>query len=346
MTGLRQECQGRVWVSPPSRSTLVGTQRRDRVTNTLLAMVAVVGCVVLVPGRVHSETGPAIPRIENVSVADRAPTKGSSFVLRTDLPSAPPAVRVPRVQACLPKKLILLKLIEALPIEVTPEVRRILKEIEDAPEPTGEGVSVSVGGWNVQVIRGGAWSCWNNTRPEIDKTQVRPPSAESVREAADSFLARTGLMPRSASFSSVAATGWRNGTPIFWSAAYTGDIDGIPVQAGVRVEVGPDLQLLYATSTFREVAPGRMVPILSSQEAFDLLCEGEGSFYGTTVAPGRRCVEAVRLMYWQPPLGIVFDYAVPIYVFTFKGTASWEPGAAFVEAIRPEYLEERQARQQ
>jgi hypothetical protein len=89
-----------------------------------------------------------------------------------------------------------------------------------------------------------------------------------------------------------------------------------------------------------------MVPILSSQEAFDLLCKGEGSFYGTTVAGGRRCVEAVRLMYWHPPLGPVFDYAVPIYVFRFERTASGEPEAAFVEATRPEYLEERQARQE
>jgi hypothetical protein len=346
MTGLRQVCQGRSPVSSPSRSIRAGARRRDRVTNTLLATVAAMACVVLVLGRAHSETCPAIPRIENVVPADRAPTKGSTFALHTDLPSAPPAVRIYRVQACVAKKPILLKLIEALPIEVTPEVKRVLEQIEAAPEPTGEGVSVSVGGWHVQVVRGGAWSCWNNARSEIDKTQVRPPSAESVRAVADAFLACTGLMPGRARFSGVEATHRRNGTPIGWSAAYTGDIDGIPLQAGVRVDVGPDLQVLSARSTFRELAPSRMVPILSSQEAFDLLCKGEGSFYGTTVAPGRRCVEAVRLMYWHPPLGPVFDYAVPIYVFTFEGTEPWEPGAAFVEATRPEYLEERQARQQ
>jgi len=325
--------------------------KSGRLGTLLAAALAITPWVLLAAGCAHEETGPLIPRIEQMSPADRASTERCTFALQTALPSAPETLRVYSVRTGMAKKPILLKLIEALPIESTPEVEELLQAIEDAPEPVGERLSLSVGGWQVEVLRGGAWVCRRDDRADgyadmVAGRKIEPPSATSVRKVADSFLARTGLMPEGAQFLSVRATRRINSTAVAWSASYGGDLDGLPVQAGVSVRVGPDLELLSARNSFREVIPDRMVPILSAQEAFDLLGTGEGYFEATTVEPGKRDVASARLTYWQGALGVDFDYLVPVYVFEFDGAAPSEPEAAFVEAIRPEYLEKRRAGQQ
>jgi hypothetical protein len=137
-------------------------------------------------------------------------------------------------------------------------------------------------------------------------------------------------------FSGVHATEWMDATAVSWSAFHQGSTDGTPVPAGVRVEVGPDLQLLRVSSSFRELVPDRMVPILSAQEAYDLLRAGKGYFNATTVTPGKRSVTSVRLAYWQGAFAVASDYVVPIYLF--ETNTGREPCSAFVEAIRPEYL--------
>ena len=347
MTTHGHECQNCSSVCHQIRVTRAEARHRSRATCGFLGLAVVAGCLACALGGAYGETGALIPRIETMAPADRAPTKGSSFVLRTSLPSAPVAVRIYRVRASAARKPIFVKLIKALPVNATLDVQRIVKKIERTPEPilgVGDDLGGSIGNWTIRVFSGGAYSC--DRRRRVSTGKVRPPSAESVRRVADSFLTRAGPMPNGLRFSGVGATESIDGTAVSWSAAYRGDIDGIPVRAALSVEVGPDLELLSVLNTFREVVADRMLPILSPQEAFDLLCRGEGRFHGTTIAPSKRDVESVRLMYWQAPLAQDFDCVVPIYEFGGVEThgARREQWSAFVEAIRPEYLEKPRGR--
>jgi hypothetical protein len=286
-----------------------------------------------------------LPRIATMSPADRAPTRGSAFTLRTALPSTPAAVKVLKVRGDIPRKPILLKLLEALPYEDPPEVKKALLEIAQTLEAEPDEVlSVPIGEWTIHVFKGGAYSCWNDDRFPDVMAKGQPPKAEAVRAIADAFLTRAGMaLPEGVRFLEVKACGWMDDTPVAWRASYGGaKIDGLPVPGGISVEVVANLQLLSVRNTLREMVPDREVPILSPREAFDLLCQGKGFYNATTVAPAKRSVDSVRLVYWQPPIAVEPSYVVPIYVFSGVGKNEGWPDdkwSAFVEAIRPEYLE-------
>lgn len=268
-------------------------------------------------------------------------------------PAAPSEVRVYRVQKLDSKKDILLKLFKALPLPSNKETKGRVRNLESAPESLIQNekpVRASIGGWNVGVWDGGQFTISNwqlSDRICSNEDGSTIPSPKEARKAADAFLNKLGPLPIDVQFSEVGpgqviSKEAGKSIVLLLNVYYTGTIDGLPVYGGVGVTVGAGPTVVAVNNRLRRIVPDGMVPILSAKEAFERLRSGEGSMSDESVWNAADKLTPVRLSYYLGSTAEDLAYIMPIYVFegesaaTAKRKLRWR---AFLEAIRPEFLE-------
>jgi hypothetical protein len=327
-------------------------------TLSIVATVALITSLGL--GATHAQSEQKkFPRIATMSHADRASTRGSTFILQTELPATPPAVQVFKVQPSASKKQTLLGIFQSLSLTPSPETNERLQALERVPEQLIEQedeLGATIGGWRVKVWNGGQFSIENDKLREhlSNLGKLSPaPTPEAARKAADDFLAMIGPLAAPIHFSEVVkgeeliyGSGDKPGDRVVTklNVSYFAKMDDIPVFNAVGIQVGAGPAVVYMANRLRQVVPAGKVPIMSPQEAFDLLGQGKGYYEASTVAPAKRSVDSIQLVYWQSPLATDLIYVVPVYMFTGPEKHQGWPDdkwSAFVEAIRPEYLEEQ-----
>jgi hypothetical protein len=280
-----------------------------------------------------------------------------TFVQRAAFPAAPADAWVYKVQPLASKKNALLKIFKSLPLTSSPETDESLHRLEHAPESSmdkEDSASASIGGWDVKVWSGGQFLITNRELSDrLDKLGESSlvPKPQEARKAADDFLAMIGPLSLPVSFSEVEAgeyaTSGGGNEPVHTVVtkllvSYSAQIDGIPVSGGVGLYVGEGPAVVSMVSRLRHIVPDKTLPILSPQEAFEKLRAGE---YNLAKGPSWNAtgnVKSTKLVYWQSILAMDMSYIMPVYVFEGEAVAEGKtakPWKAYVEAVRPEYLE-------
>ena len=327
------------------------TMNNRRVVACVIAGVLALGVTVVVT-QTRDSSMRRYPRFPFGEVATVC--RPSTFVLRTKLPAMPSAVRVYRVERRAPTNAEFLKLVEALPITLSPEDEAWLLRSEHAPEPRPqkyEPLGRTIGDWEIHLYPGGQYSLRNlPLRKSLRGRDAQAPSVEEVRRVADTFLSRTGLLPAGAHFAKVHDV-----------EVEVRDVDDKVVRSrGVRyqcfleeipagsftVVVGPGGEIASVGNGMRRVIPEEPLPILSPREGLQKLQSKECQVRQGPSWVATAYVDSVRLVYPQGPLAIDLSYIMPVYVFegeavaAGKRTVRW---AACVEAVRPEFLETKPA---
>lgn len=329
-----------------------------RIVTWLIAGVLTL-CIAIAVAQTRCSSVGRLPRIEFGEVATVCWPSG--LVERVALPATPSAISVYRVQSIPSRKALMLKLFRALPIPPTPKNKVAINKLARTPEsvlmdgiPKDAPLCETIGDWEVEVSPDGRFRASRSLRYRSAEAKPAPPDAQ-VRKVADAFLSPIRpLMPRKVRFSAVRtgeaiseiAHGKVVDRVIMRRAAYNANLGGIPVD-GVYVEVVAGAKVVAMGSSLRHLVAARKVPILSPKEALQKvraheahLDDGEG---------GTGYVDSIKLMYWNRGAGKdnKLTYVVPVYVFEGEsiyedkqakrtGRGRWK---AFVEAIRPEFLE-------
>lgn len=302
-----------------------------------------------------SQTVRQFPRIAFGKIAQ--PFGKLAFVQGTALLTAPSEVRVYKVQPLASKKDALLRVFETLPLVASQDIDARVHQLGRIPKSSADkedAISASIGGWRVKVWSGGQFTIDNNdlwNRPSNSTKAPTIPTAEEARKAADDFLAKIGPLPLDVHFANVVPGEWdvygagdKPEDTVVRSllVSYSAAMDGIPVYGSVSVYVSEGLEVVSVVNYLRQVVPEAKVPILSSQEAFGKLCAGEGHMDDGPPWDATGNVTSLKLVYFQGALSRKHSYIMPVYVFEGNAVADGKkakPWKAFVEAVRPEFLE-------
>ncbi|MGB5925251.1 MAG: hypothetical protein WBH01_04065 [Dehalococcoidia bacterium] len=168
------------------------------------------------------------------------------------------------------------------------------------------------------------------------------PSEEEARQIAIDFLAQSGLLPPDStvggSYEVEVVTGGTYGIEqevpeevleeggeiepqvaeeyvTHLLVRFHRQIDGFPVtgpgnQLGVRI--GDEGEVIAILKAWREVTPYNEVAIKTSEQAYQELKSGTGSYYAPLDCE-KVVVEQVYLAYWMEPLDEHQEYVVPVY---------------------------------
>ena len=302
-----------------------------------------------------SQTAKRFPSIAFGELA--SPVGKLTFVQRTTLPIVPSEVQVYKVQPLASKKEAFLKIFKALPIESSSDTNAKLQKLERAPESSMENeksISASIGGWTVQIWNGGQFTIYNNELSDhlydLNNTSTAP-APEEARKTADDFLAIIGSLPMDIQFSKVSpgdtitfGLGDKPNDTIvkILVVSYSAILNGIPVHGSVSIRVGAGPSVVSMTSRLRSVVPDSSIALLSPQEAFGKLKAGGGRISDGPVWNATANVTSMKLVYWQGAPAQDLSYVMPIYLFEGEAVADGKktvPWRAYVEAIRPEFLE-------
>lgn len=278
------------------------------------------------------------------------------YVLDTKLPQLPSKVRVYKVKPLASRKDTLLKIFKSLPLTSSPETAKDLCRLELAPElllaPGEDSLSAYIGGWEVEVWNGGQFCI-----RKVDELPNQPgkyppaPAPNIARKAADDFLSKIGSLPCSVRFSQVGTgeSGELGGgnTPISTiitklGVSYSAEMNGIPIDGGVDIRVADGPAVVGMLSRLRHVKPDKKLPIISPKEAFDQLSAGNKTVDASSPWNAVGKVKSIKLVYWESILAEDLSYIMPVYVFEGDTEAKGkkpEHWTAYVEAVRPEFLE-------
>lgn len=337
-----------------------------RITILLVATAFVIGAVVTVAHTLDSsqiekteapksQTMRRFPRIAFGSLAQHMGKL--TFIQRTAFPVAPANTIVYKVQPLASKKDTLLGIFKSLPLTSSPETDNWLHRLENMPESRAQKedpLSASIGGWNVKVWNGGQFGIENrelcDRLGKLEKSSPAP-TPEEARKAADDFLAMIGPLPFPVHFSEVvigeaivSGAGDKPGDRVVTklNVSYFAEIEGIPVYGAVGIQVGAGPAVVTMINRLRQVAPDQKLPILSPQEAFDKLRAGECHIGKGPTWNATGNVKSIKLAYLQDILAEDLSYVMPVYIFEGDAIADGMPTVpwkAFVEAVRPEFLE-------
>lgn len=336
----------------------------SHVLHLLVRLSAAICCLALLCATpiksAETDLLPRIPFGEVVTVCWR------KIVQRTELPSAPEAVRVYEIHPSASRKAEMLALLRALPITDTPERNRKLKEIERVSDARIERYladkdeaswRMSIEDWNVTFWPDGQFAAHYRLPDESMSIEDRPaPPEEQARAAAEAFLTSIRpLLPVDVQFADVSPcrtiTSTHETVVSYWvSFRAEPEAYGLPVMGGVAVEVAAGPTVMTVSNRLPRKGPERMLPILTPEEAWQKLLAHDAHLAddgdGDTLY-----LDSVELMYYRTGMSrdAQFPYLVPVYVFSgASGYTQTDPRRnpeqdewrAYVEAVRPEYLEE------
>ena len=349
-----QACNGRDrWVAPRREATnrLTMNNRNRRVVTWLIVGILASG----VSFAVVKMRGSSVTRYPRIEFGDAGSGVGRLPLVQGATPQGMPSeVRVYKVHPLASKKDALVRILQALPIASSPETDAALRRLEGARGSSAgkeESVSASVGGWCVKVWNGGQFTIYNNELLNCSYDFENPPATptpEEARKAADDFLASIGPLPTDVHFVTVVPGDWYDSgssdkpddvvvTRLL--VCYSAAMDGIPLQGTpLGVRVGPGPVVTSVNSRLRQVIPDQKLPVLSPQEAFDKLCAGE--CYISEGSPKGE-VTSIKLVYWLGYTAQDLSYIMPVYAFEGEAVVGEKtrPWRAYVEAVRPEFLE-------
>lgn len=320
-----------------------------RVGVVLIASTIAIGIVIAISlnRRKSADLLPQIPFGETVTVC-----WPESIVERGALPVLPRTLRVYRVQSIHSMKAVMIQVFRALPIELTPQNTSALDRLAQMPENTllqgreKDGpMSVNIGGWHVEVWPNGQFSAEHSSRfPSYDAKPA--PTEALVRQASDKFLSPfKPLFPLPVHFSSlgISHSVYSDKYVILTrSAVYTARLGKLPA-GGVSVEVAAGSKVVDIDSNIPNVVVDRTVPILSPQEAIEKLRAHEAHLADGEIGNGTGYVDSIQMKYWVRQPHWKLSHLMPVY--EFKGEvvspdkSKSGPWKAYVQAVRPEFLE-------
>lgn len=303
------------------------------------------------------QTARRFPRIAFGQLAD---TIGRvTFVQHTTFPEVPSMVRLYKVQPLASKRDALVQLFKALPMASGPETDASLRQLEreSGLSADKESMSAEIGEWTVEVWKGGQFDISNRQLSgslSNFENGLTAPTPEEAHKAADAFLASIPLLTDVHFLKAgpgrilTRGLGDKPGDVVVKSivVSYYAAIDSIPLYGAVDVYVGPGPAVVTVNSRLRQVIPDENVGILSPQEAFDKLSAGEchwnkDPLYATCN------VTSIKLGYYLGATADDLPYVMPLYVFegdaVADGKKSSDTWKAYVEAVRPEFLETQPA---
>ena len=312
-------------------------------------VVPVLALVVVALARPRDSWARRFPHIE---FGETATMGEATFVQHMAFPKMPSEVRVYKVQPLPSKRDALVKILKALPSSSSSETDKVLRKIgrkSASSLQNEEPLSASIGDWSVDVYSGGQSYIQHYVAKTPEKFEDIPPAPapKEAQKAADELLAK---LPLPADLHCVKVCPGRvisrglgpNDQVVKEMAVlYDAVIDGIPLYGAVDVSVGAGPTILCLNSRLRNIVPDEKVAILSPQEAYDRLSAGK-CHWNQEPYYGKCNVASVKLVYYLGATATTLPYIMPIYVFGGESVASgkkpntWK---AFVEAVRPEFLE-------
>lgn len=333
-----------------SKEVIVNNLTR-RIAVLLIVGILVLGAVITVE-YIRANSVKRYPRIQFGET-----TVGKfTFVQRAALPDTPSSFYVYRVKPMESMNAEFLKLVEALPIMPSPEDERKLRNLKKMHEPSlkkQHPLMEDIGDWQIILYLGGQYSIRNlAVCNSLSGRDAKAPSPEEARKFADSFLLRTKLLPAGASFEKVYDSDiseWGFGDKVVHSrgVVYQCNLGELSTAGGFTVVVGPGGEIASISNGTRHTIPDEKVPILSPLEAMEKLQSNEGHVEGSPSWSAISYVDSISISYWRAPLAMDISYIMPVYVFEGDAVAKGKPTEhwkAYVEAVRPEFLEPKPAK--
>jgi hypothetical protein len=300
---------------------------------------------------------PPAKRYPHIEFGETTPgPRPAEIILRTQLPAAPQAVPMLKVQKLSPeeRKTLLLQLFRALPMEdyyTPPQIEWKLARLERSDWsalPDDEPMETQIGEWVVSVWSSGQFMISSNPPPDKQREDLPAPTEAEARKMADAFLPRiVAQLPEAVSYSGVGLASSRSGGNageeiLSRGISYQAKQHELPAgRISISIASGPRVE--GVRSTLRRTVEDGIVPILSPEEALAQLQKGKDGA-GAPFEGATAYVDSIELIYWVQAPALDMSYLMSLYLFGGEATAEGKKPQRWggtIEAVRPEFLKEK-----
>jgi len=166
---------------------------------------------------------------------------------------------------------------------------------------------------------------YEKAREKLSEDRKDYPSDEDCKKIATQYLKQRGLLPEDAYLRVIADHTKSAGGMTGSFGRIIGKYKTWGPGSKILVRIGVDGEIIYVSCQWLQLEPYKLAPIITPQEAFEQLKQGN-AFLG-----GSGKITKITLRYDTPPGG---QYVQPVYYFQFAKASRY----AVVPAIKQEHL--------